>query len=218
MSLRLCCRLRVSGPLKQIRGAALLFDYDLDGDLDLLEVAGTEQRLARNDGGKFTDVTTQSGALAKTASASGTAAIAGDYDNDSRPDLFILRQGASTLYHNDGKGSFSDVTVAAKIATSANLSSSAAFVDFDHDGDLDILLAGEGYLLLRNNGDGTFSDQTAAAKLADKVPRVRSCRLTLITGATSTCSSLRLKRSRSGATCVMGRFAMSRLKSDSAQN
>ena len=103
-------------------GAALLFDYDLDGDLDLLEVAGNRQRLARNDGGKFTDVTAQSGALSKTATASGTAAIAGDYDNDSRPDLFILRQGASTLYHNDDKGSFSDVTAAAKIATPANLS------------------------------------------------------------------------------------------------
>ena len=150
-------------------GAALLFDYDLDGDLDLLEVAGSRQRLARNDSGKFTDVTAQAGALSKTASASGTAAIAGDFDNDNRPDLFILRQGASTLYHNDDKGSFSDVTAAAKIATPANLSTSAAFVDFDHDGDLDLLIAGEGYLLLRNNGDRTFSDQTTAAKLADKV-------------------------------------------------
>ena len=150
-------------------GAALLFDYDNDGDLDLLEVAGNRQRLARNDGGKFTDVTAQSGALGKTAAASGTAAVAGDYDNDGRPDIFILRQGASTLYHNDDKGSFSDATAAAKISTPANVSTSAAFVDFDHDGDLDLLLAGEGYLLLRNNGDGTFSDQTAAAKLSDKV-------------------------------------------------
>src|SRR5215216_5080477 len=150
-------------------GTALLFDYDLDGDLDLLEVAGNRQRLARNDSGKFTDVTAQSGALSKNSAASGTAAVAGDYDNDGRPDLFILRQGASTLYHNDDKGSFSDTTAAAKISTPANLSMSAAFVDFDHDGDLDLMIAGEGYLLLRNNGDGTFSDQTAAAKLSDKV-------------------------------------------------
>jgi tetratricopeptide (TPR) repeat protein len=156
-------------PAEASTGAALLFDYDGDGDLDLLEVAGNRQRLARNDGGKFTDVTAQSGALSKTAAASGTAAVAGDYDNDGRPDLFILRQGASTLYHNDGKGNFSDATAAAKISTPANLSTSVAFVDFDHDGDLDLLLAGESYLLLRNNGDGTFSDQTAAAKLSDKV-------------------------------------------------
>src|SRR5215208_5519001 len=156
-------------PAEQSSGAALLFDYDLDGDLDLLEAAGTRQRLLRNDGGKFTDVTAQSGALSKQSTASVTAAIAGDYDNDNRPDLFVLRSGASTLYHNDGKGSFSDVSSTAKIPAPPNSSNTAAFVDFDHDGDLDLLVGGEGSLLLRNNGDGTFTDQTAAAKLTEKV-------------------------------------------------
>jgi tetratricopeptide (TPR) repeat protein len=150
-------------------GAVLLFDYDLDGDLDLLEVAGAKQRLARNDGGKFADVTDKSGALLKAGGTAGVAAIAGDYDNDSRPDLFVLRSGTSTLYHNDGNGSFSDVTARAKIPASPNAATAAAFVDVDHDGDLDILIAGGADLLLRNNGDGTFSDQTAAAKLVDKV-------------------------------------------------
>jgi tetratricopeptide (TPR) repeat protein len=150
-------------------GAAVLFDFDGDGDLDLLEVAGTRQRLLRNDGGKFTDVTAQSGALAKAGATAGTAVVAGDYDNDTRPDIFILRQGGSTLYHNDGKGSFSDTTAAAKISTPANLAATVAFVDVDHDGDLDLLIGGEGELLLRNNGDGTFTDQTAAAKLTEKV-------------------------------------------------
>ena len=150
-------------------GAAALFDYDLDGDLDLIEVAGMRQRFLRNDAGKFSDITAQSGALAKAATAAGTAVVAGDYDNDTRPDLFILRAGASTLYHNDGKGSFSDVTASAKLPSSLNATATAAFVDFDHDGDLDLLLGGDGLLLLRNNGDGTFSDQTAAAKLTDKV-------------------------------------------------
>ncbi len=51
---------------EQSGGAALLFDYDLDGDLDLLEVAGTKQRLVRNDAGKFTDVTAQSGSARKS--------------------------------------------------------------------------------------------------------------------------------------------------------
>src|SRR5215213_4780589 len=153
---------------EQSSGAVLLVDYDLDGDLDLFEVAGAKQRLARNDGGKFTDVADKSGALAKAAAGPGVAAIAGDYDNDSRPDLFVLRSGTSTLYHNDGNGSFSDVTAAAKIPASPNAAATTAFVDVDHDGDLDILLAGGAHLLLRNNGDGTFSDQTAAAKLTDK--------------------------------------------------
>jgi Tfp pilus assembly protein PilF len=150
-------------------GSAALVDYDLDGDLDLVEVAGTRQRLLRNDAGKFTDVTAQSGALAKASTAAGAAVVAGDYDNDTRPDLFILRSGASTLYHNDGKGSFSDVTATAKIPSPPGAGATAAFVDFDHDGDLDLLLGGDGLLLLRNNGDGTFTDQTAAAKLTDKV-------------------------------------------------
>src|ERR1044072_2708795 len=65
-------------------GAVLLFDYDLDGDLDLLEVAGGKQRLLRNDGGKFTDVTDKSGALSKAGTAAGVAAIAGDYRSEER--------------------------------------------------------------------------------------------------------------------------------------
>ena len=147
-------------------GAIVLFDYDLDGDLDLLHVAGMQQQLARNDGGKFVDVTAQSGALAKATSTTGTAAVAGDYDNDGKPDLFILRAGSSALYHNDGNGSFSDVTAAAKIPAPANASKAIAFVDYDHDGDLDIFSAG---MLLRNNGDRTFTDQTTEAKLVEKV-------------------------------------------------
>ena len=155
-------------PSEQSGGAALLFDYDVDGDLDLLEAAGTRQRLLRNDGGRFTDVTAQAGALSKQSTAPATAAIAGDYDNDARPDLLILRQGAISLYRNEGNGSFSDASAAAKMPAPPNSSNTAAFVDFDHDGDLDVLIGGEGNLLLRNNGDGTFTDQTAAAKLTDK--------------------------------------------------
>ena len=154
--------------VRQSGGAVLLFDYDVDGDLDLFETAGTLQRLARNDAGKFTDVTAQSGALSKASSA-GVAAIAGDYDNDNRPDLFVVRAGTSTLYHNDGNGSFSDATAASKIPAIPFAPRSTAFADVDHDGDLDIVIAGEGHLLLRNNGDRTFSDQSAAAKIADKV-------------------------------------------------
>ena len=153
--------------VEQNSGAVVLFDYDGDGDLDLLEVAGGRQRLWRNDGGKFVDVTAQSGALAKTATGIGSAAVAGDYDNDGKPDLLIVRSSGIVLYHNDGNGSFSDRTAAAKVMGSPTASRAAAFVDVDHDGDLDIFVPGN--VLLRNNGDGTFSDQTAAAKLAEKV-------------------------------------------------
>jgi len=153
--------------VEQTSGAVVLFDYDGDGDLDLLEVAGGKQRLERNDGGKFTDVTAAAGALAKPAKGVATAAVAGDYDNDGKPDVLIVRNTGLTLYHNDGNGSFSEVTTAAKISVAATTGRAAAFVDVDHDGDLDIFVPGN--VLLRNDGDGTFSDQTAAAKLADKI-------------------------------------------------
>jgi tetratricopeptide (TPR) repeat protein len=174
--------------LEQASGAVVLFDYDSDGDLDLLEVSSTAQRLYRNDAGKFSDVTAQSGDLAKNASGVGTGAVAGDFDNDGKVDLFVLRYRASGLYHNDGSGHFTDVTAKAKLPDYPYLSKSAAFVDYDHDGDLDILIGGGSQvaellksgkslpqgsaspaapgLLLRNNGDGTFSDYTTAAKLA----------------------------------------------------
>ncbi|HEV8369538.1 MAG TPA: FG-GAP-like repeat-containing protein, partial [Pyrinomonadaceae bacterium] len=129
--------------LEQSSGAVLLFDYDLDGDLDLLEGSSTAQRLYRNDRGKFTDVTAQSGDLAKTAAGVGTGAVAGDYDNDGKPDLFILRYRASALYHNDGNGQFTDVSAKAKLPNYPYLSKSVAFVDYDHDGDLDLFIAGE---------------------------------------------------------------------------
>jgi tetratricopeptide (TPR) repeat protein len=150
--------------------AAVLFDYDSDGDLDLLEVAGGKQRLLRNDTGKFVDVTAQSGALAKAVTGSGGAAVAGDYDNDGKPDLLIVRSSGMMLYHNDGNGRFSDVTAATKVMGTPAAARAAAFVDVDHDGDLDIFVPGN--VLLRNNGDGTFTDQTAVAKLADKVSAV----------------------------------------------
>jgi Tfp pilus assembly protein PilF len=149
--------------------ALLLFDYDLDGDLDLLVASDFGHGLLRNDKGKFTDIKEQAGALFKLTKAQVAAAVAGDYDNDTRPDLFILRAGMALLYHNDGGGSFSDVTATAKIPQGLPSPETAAFVDFDHDGDLDLLLGGDGLLLLRNNGDGTFADQTASARLTDKV-------------------------------------------------
>src|SRR5690348_4018962 len=121
--------------------AAVVFDYDNDGDLDLLELAGTRARLLRNDGGgKFADVTAQSGALAKSVTGTASAVVAGDYDNDGKPDLLIVRSSGLLLYRNDGNGSFFDVTAAAKVAGNLSPSRAAAFVDVDHDGDLDIFV------------------------------------------------------------------------------
>ena len=112
--------------------------------------------------------------------------MAGDYDNDGRPDLLVLKPGALALFHNEGAGRFADVTSAAQIPAYPFLAVTAAFVDIDHDGDLDIFVAGladlaatpagaavafpSGFapapsLLLQNNGNGTFTDITAQARL-----------------------------------------------------
>lgn len=165
------------------------FDFDGDGDLDLLEVGVQSIRLFRSDVGKFVDVTEQSGLKRSTAPVPITA-VAGDYDNDGRPDIFLLGYGRLALYHNDGNGKFSDVTTASAIPDYPYLALSAALVDVDHDGDLDIFIAGfvdfskmpasdpskqltypddfpgAPNMLLRNDGNGKFTDITAAAKLS----------------------------------------------------
>jgi tetratricopeptide (TPR) repeat protein len=171
----------------ELGGAVALFDYDNDGDLDLFRVSPSGQRLYRNDGGKFVDVTEQAGALAAKFAGIGTSAVAGDYDNDGKPDIFVIRYGGAALYHNDGGGKFSDATTAAAIPSYPYLSSALAFVDVDHDGDLDIFIGGLADLskmpkagdsrkfpqdfpgapnmLLRNDGNGKFTDITLAAKV-----------------------------------------------------
>ncbi|HEV2802014.1 MAG TPA: FG-GAP-like repeat-containing protein [Pyrinomonadaceae bacterium] len=173
-------------------GGVTLFDFDSDGDLDLFEVGQAGQKLYRNDGGKFADVTARSGAL-QAGHEGATVAVAGDYDNDAKPDLLVVGWSWLALYHNDGAGRFSDVTKAAGLAPYPYISVSAAFADVDHDGDLDIFIAGYGEpwklshapestsagkskpsqfqlglasnRLLRNNGKGSFTDITEAAKV-----------------------------------------------------
>ena len=167
--------------------------------------AATSSRLFRNDlaaaDGKrtprFTDVTTQAG-LGRERYGMGTAVA--DYDNDGDLDLFVTAYGPDTLYRNNGDGTFADVTSLAGLQkTGPGLkntgwiwSSSAAFFDYDRDGDLDLFVAN--YLdftpatnklcydsvgardycsprayrplpdrLFRNEGNGTFSDVSDAA-------------------------------------------------------
>lgn len=173
-------------------GAVTPFDFDGDGDLDLFVAPFTEERLYRNDRGKLVDVTSQSGAFGARQGAIITGAVAGDYDNDTRPDIFVVRDGGLSLYHNEGGGKFADVTKAAGIPAYPFLPGSTAFVDLDHDGDLDIFVAGladtskvgkgEGELLedfagapslvLRNDGNGKFTDVTATARVGSASGKV----------------------------------------------
>jgi tetratricopeptide (TPR) repeat protein len=175
-------------------GGLTLIDFDGDGTLDLFVAAPDRQRLWRNARGSWTDVTAAAGLQAIPSGSVAVGAVAADYDNDGRTDLFVLRYGVSSLYRNDGGGRFTDVTMTAGLAPYPFLPGAAAFVDVDHDGDLDLIVAGLAdvaatteslrssrplrsslvfprdfepapLLLLRNNANGTFTDITRSAKL-----------------------------------------------------
>ena len=181
-------------------GAAFL-DYDNDDDLDLYIVNSAPllgfvtdtpptNSLYRNDGDQgFTDVTAEAGVgHLGYGMGCGTA----DYDNDGDPDLYVTNFGENVLYRNNADGTFTDVTGHAGVGDGDRWSSSCAFVDYDHDSDLDLYVVnyldydivedGEWYdtngrriysnpriykgvsdTLYRNNGDGTFTDVTQRA-------------------------------------------------------
>ena len=91
--------------------------------------------------------------------------VAGDYDNDGKPDLCVITGSAATIYHNDN-GSFTP----ARIALPEGRFRKAIWVDFDHDYDLDLMLLREHSVLMRNNGDGTFLDVTQSFPFASGTP------------------------------------------------
>jgi hypothetical protein len=124
-------------------------DYDGDGLLDIFLINGGwvpgtsktrkfDHALYRNRGdGTFEEVTAKAGIEPNTAYGMGAAV--GDYDNDGHDDLFITNfNGANILYHNNGNGTFTNVTARAGVAGDGRWSSSAAFLDYDKDGLLDL--------------------------------------------------------------------------------
>lgn len=150
--------------------AAALFDYDNDGDADLVVSANKSKglQLLRNDKGKFLDVEKTSGDLARPIGIQVAGLIAGDYDNDGLIDLFAFGKGQPLLFRQLENGIFKNVTDESKLPHSNDLAVSAAFVDVDHDGDLDIFLGGfsdKPNKLWRNNGNGIFADISETSRL-----------------------------------------------------
>jgi len=173
-------------------------DYDQDGlmDLYLVQTAATDaykpahplrSALYHNNGdGTFTDVTEKAAVGGEGHYGQGVAV--GDYNNDGYPDLYVTGYGRAILYHNNGNGTFTDVTKEAGVADEGAWSTSAGWFDFDKDGWLDLIVAnylewtpktnlwcgerapgyrsycnpnnykGQKIKLYRNNHDGTFSD------------------------------------------------------------
>jgi enediyne biosynthesis protein E4 len=153
-----------------------LFDYDNDGDLDVYLVQGQMlgknktlkdatfppkaplgDRLYRNDlavaadGTRtlhFTDVTAASGIDVQTY---GMGVAAGDYDNDGFVDLYRTGLSGAVLLHNNGNGTFIDVTAKSGAGNPDGWGVSASFVDYDRDGFLDLFVGN--YLLYTTEGD-----------------------------------------------------------------
>ena len=92
----------------------------------------------QNKDGSFTDVTQQAGLANAGDGNYGMGVAVGDYDNDGYPDLYVTSYGKNILYHNNGDGTFTDVTAKAGVA-GGGWSVSAGFFDYDNDGKLDFL-------------------------------------------------------------------------------
>src|SRR6184192_692083 len=139
--------------IETMPGGVALLDYNNDGLLDIFLVNGGRvtspmqspenfdrkdprywNRLYRqNKDGSFIDVTEQAG-LAKAGDGNyGMGVAVGDYDNDGYPDLYVTSYGKNILYHNNGDGTFTDVTAKAGVA-GGGWSVSAGFFDYDNDG------------------------------------------------------------------------------------
>ncbi len=174
----------------QMGGGSAWFDYDGDGDEDLIAVGGRINKLYRNDGnGAFTDVTAAAGLGGLLGDTQGV--VTGDVDNDGYREVFIstMWHQPNYFFHNNGDGTFTDVSVASGIGLDSMWVSSAVFGDFDSDGLLDLYRGnyvwhGEaivdstgqpiGYAhrcnpnsLFRNNGNGTFTDVGAQYAVND---------------------------------------------------
>jgi len=200
--------------IETMPGGVALLDYNNDGLLDIFFVNGGNVRdimatpvsfdrrnpaywnrlYRQNPDGSFTDVTEQAGLAHAGDSNYGMGVAVGDYDNDGFPDIYVTNFGKNILYHNNGDGSFTDVTAKAGVAA-GGWSVSAGFFDYDNDGRLDLFVTR--YLdwsvaksktcgaekptycppdnfpaitniLYHNRGDGTFEDVSVSSGIAAK--------------------------------------------------
>jgi hypothetical protein len=202
--------------IETMGGGVALFDYDNDGRLDIFLTNGAKledpmpegklpdksdpifwNRLYhQNADGTFTDVTERAGVNGASQGFYGMGVAVGDYDNDGFDDLYVTGYGGNILYHNNGNGTFTDVTQKAGVGA-GGWSASAGFFDYDNDGKLDLFVTRylnwsfktnrycgekkEGFraychpdnwegttnILYHNNGDGTFTDVSEKAGIAN---------------------------------------------------
>jgi hypothetical protein len=193
-------------------------DYDNDGFPDILIMNGRDWaapgrpstlKLYHNNGnGTFTDVTAKAGLSLQMF---GMGVAVGDYDNDGFDDLFLTAMGQSHLFHNNGNGTFTDVTRSAGMWGPIEFGTSAAWVDYDRDGKLDLVVGnyvqwsektdifctldgssksyctpeaykGASVRLWHNLGGGKFEDATRKAGLYDAASKTLGIAVTDVNG------------------------------------
>jgi len=149
--------------------SVLWADIDNDGDQDFLMTnRNASNKLWMNDGSmQFTDITSSCGISTSSMSKSYGASF-GDYDNDGYIDLYICNYHTDViniqneLYHNNGDGTFTDVTFASGVGNGLQQSFQSTWIDIDKDGFLDLHVINDRLdninSFYHNNGDGTFID------------------------------------------------------------
>jgi tetratricopeptide (TPR) repeat protein len=171
-------------------GGACMMDVTGSGHMDLILMQNGNQAigvLKSNGDGTFANF--DAGPAGLKASGHAVACAVGDYDGDGLNDLAVALEDRVLLFRNLGKGKLQDVTAAAGL-TAKNRPTGITFIDYDHDGDLDLFLTGSnldpdcgpgprnkslcairsGNVLWRNNGDKTFTEWTEPTGLGGNGP------------------------------------------------
>jgi Tfp pilus assembly protein PilF len=157
----------------ELGGGMCLIDLEGHGKPDLIVLGSGDSPISfyrhSKDGFELGDARK----LGLTATGRAIACAVGDFDSDTHPDLAIAMADRVILYRNTGEGSFTDVTEKAGI-TQLNNPAGLTFIDFDHDGDVDLFVTGSprpgsatstSNVLWRNNGNQTFTEWTGATAL-----------------------------------------------------
>jgi len=177
ISVKLVAQPMVTGKIKPFTttGGACMMDVTGTGSMDLVLMQSGAQAirvLHSKGGGSYEEFDAAAAGL--KASGHAVACAVGDYDGDGLNDLAVALDDALLLFRNLGHGKFQDVTAEAGLKP-MNRPTGITFIDYDHDGDLDLFLTGmllktgkQSNVLWRNNGNKTFTERTEPLGLEGK--------------------------------------------------